>query len=107
MLIWGTRVSLLQAFGYSIALGGLIYYKLGAEKLKAYFSEGGRAWTDYGFRHPARRWIIILGGIAVTFLLIFGGLAPHYAPQYDPTAYLANSRYLQPLIGDKATSGTT
>ncbi|KAI9791181.1 MAG: hypothetical protein M1816_004173 [Peltula sp. TS41687] len=107
MMIWGTRVTALQAFGYTIALGGLIYYKLGAEKLKAYFSEGGRTWMDYGFKYPARRKIMVFVATAVTLLLIFVGLAPHYAPQYDPTAYLANSRYLHPLAGDKPASGPT
>lgn len=32
--IWGTHVSGLQFFGYSIALGGLVYYKLGAAGIK-------------------------------------------------------------------------
>lgn len=34
MMIFRDPVSGLQAFGYSIALGGLVYYKLGADKLK-------------------------------------------------------------------------
>lgn len=35
--IWGTHVSGLQFFGYSIALGGLMYYKLGANGIKEIF----------------------------------------------------------------------
>lgn len=31
--IWHSPVSMLQMFGYSIALGGLMYYKLGAEQI--------------------------------------------------------------------------
>ncbi|QSS60073.1 DUF250 domain-containing protein, partial [Histoplasma capsulatum] len=31
---WKTPVTPLQLFGYSIALGGMLYYKLGAEKFK-------------------------------------------------------------------------
>lgn len=34
MMIFHDPVSGLQAFGYSIALGGLVYYKLGSDKLK-------------------------------------------------------------------------
>lgn len=34
ILIWGTNVTSLQFFGYSIALGGLVYYKLGAKGIK-------------------------------------------------------------------------
>ena len=32
MVIFGDPVTLQQYFGYSIALAGLVYYKLGAEK---------------------------------------------------------------------------
>ncbi|KAL8762589.1 MAG: hypothetical protein Q9184_001443 [Pyrenodesmia sp. 2 TL-2023] len=57
--IWGKEVTPLQFFGYSIALGGLIYFKLGAETLKAKLSDAGRTWADYGVRHPALRKIIV------------------------------------------------
>ncbi len=103
MMIWGTQVTPLQMFGYSIALGGLVYYKLGAEKLKEYFSQGGRAWADYGVRHPVLRKMMIFVGILLFVFLLLGGLAPTYAPDYDPKAYLTNSRYVSSLIGDKAT----
>ncbi|TGZ78575.1 duf250 domain protein membrane protein [Ascodesmis nigricans] len=33
IIYWGTTVTFLQFFGYAIALGGLVYYKLGAEKI--------------------------------------------------------------------------
>ena len=33
IMIWGTAVTLLQFFGYSVALCGLVYYKLGAETI--------------------------------------------------------------------------
>jgi O-antigen ligase len=33
IIIWGTTVTLLQFLGYSVALGGLVWYKLGAEKV--------------------------------------------------------------------------
>lgn len=39
ILIWGTYVSGLQFLGYSIALGGLVYYKLGIEGLRGLFGE--------------------------------------------------------------------
>ena len=80
-----------------------MYYKLGADKLKEYFSQGGRAWADYGARHPAARKVIIFSAILLFIFLLFGGLAPTYAPAYDPKAYLTNSRYVSSLMGDKAT----
>ncbi|PWW73073.1 TPT-domain-containing protein [Tuber magnatum] len=33
MIIWGNPVTILQFFGYSIAISGLLYYKMGAEKI--------------------------------------------------------------------------
>jgi hypothetical protein len=33
IIIYGTTVTLLQFVGYSVALGGLVWYKLGGEKI--------------------------------------------------------------------------
>lgn len=86
MMIWGTEVSPLQFFGYSIALCGLVYYKLGAEQLKDYFGQGSRAWADFGSRRPALRKIIVFGVALLVLFILLGGLAPKYAPAYDPKA---------------------
>lgn len=80
-----------------------MYYKLGADKLKEYFREGGRVWADYGVRHPVLRKLIIFAGILLFVFLLLGGLAPTYAPAYDPKAYLTNSRYVSSLMGEKGT----
>ncbi|KAK8020564.1 hypothetical protein PG990_005702 [Apiospora arundinis] len=37
MLIWGAPVTLLQAFGYSIALVGMFYYSMGPDTTNAHF----------------------------------------------------------------------
>lgn len=37
MLIWGAPVTLMQAFGYSIALLGMFYYSLGPDTANAHF----------------------------------------------------------------------
>ncbi|KAK0634854.1 triose-phosphate transporter family-domain-containing protein [Bombardia bombarda] len=82
MVIWGTQVSGLQFFGYSIALGGMVYYKLGYEALKGYAGEAGRQWADFGNRQPVlRRIAIIVFAIMLIFVLL-GGFAPSYAPEY-------------------------
>ena len=52
MAIWGTQVSGLQFFGYSIALCGMVYYKLGAETLKNYAGEASRQWAEFGNSRP-------------------------------------------------------
>lgn len=52
MLIWGTIVGSLQAFGFSIALVGLVYYSIGYDGFAASAS-GIVAWFS-GFRHVAQ-----------------------------------------------------
>ncbi|PSR83242.1 duf250 domain protein membrane protein [Coniella lustricola] len=84
MIIWGTEVSGLQFFGYSIALGGMVYYKLGAETLKGYAGEAGRHWAEMGQTRPAMRKLIIIGSFVLFLFLLFGGVAPKYAPDYVP-----------------------
>lgn len=90
--IWGKPVTGLQFFGYSIALAGLVYFKLGGDTIKAKFSDGGRAWADYGARHPALRKVIVFVGMLILALVVLVGLAPSVG--YD-------SKYLSSVVGDK------
>jgi hypothetical protein len=76
MIIFLDPVSPLQAFGYSIALAGLVYYKLGAEKIKGYIAEGQRSWQEYGTRAPVMRKVIIAGLALLAVFVLLGGLAP-------------------------------
>ncbi|KAL8861887.1 MAG: hypothetical protein Q9178_001756 [Gyalolechia marmorata] len=90
--IWGKPVTGLQFFGYSIALAGLVYFKLGADTLKAKCSDAGRAWADYGVRHPALRKVIVFVGMLVLVSVILIGLAPSVG--YD-------SKYLSSVVGQR------
>jgi hypothetical protein len=80
MLIWGTQVSLTQFFGYSIALGGLLYYKLGADQLKQHVSQAGRSWAEFGANRPVARKLVIGGLVFTTILILLAGLGPTVAP---------------------------
>ncbi|KAB8259197.1 triose-phosphate transporter family-domain-containing protein [Aspergillus pseudonomiae] len=79
MMIWQTPVTGTQFFGYSIALIGLVYYKLGGDKIKEYTGQANRAWAEYGANHPAKRKSIIIGAIVLIFFLLAGSMAPSYA----------------------------
>ncbi|PYH82827.1 UDP-galf transporter [Aspergillus uvarum CBS 121591] len=81
MMIWQTPVTGLQFFGYSIALVGLVYYKLGGDKIKEYAGQANRAWAEYGVTHPAQRKFIIIGAGLLIFFLLMGSMAPSYAPE--------------------------
>ncbi|KAF4255860.1 hypothetical protein KXW14_008733 [Aspergillus fumigatus] len=81
MMIWQTPVTPLQFFGYSIALIGLIYYKLGGDKIREYAGQANRSWAEYGANHPAQRKSIIIGAVVLIFFLLIGSMAPSYAPE--------------------------
>jgi drug/metabolite transporter (DMT)-like permease len=91
MLIWGTKISGLQAFGYSIAICGMLYYKLGQKELKPFISEAGRRWAEFGATRPVARKLLVLVVFIITVFILLGGLAPTYAPEYDPKNYIKNS----------------
>ncbi|KAL9131310.1 MAG: hypothetical protein Q9217_000745 [Psora testacea] len=80
--IWGTHISALQCFGYSIAIFGLVYYKLGAATIKAQFSEINRSWAEYGAKRPVMRKLISFGFVLGLVFMIMVGLAPTVG--YDP-----------------------
>jgi len=86
MLIFADPVSGLQAFGYSIALGGLVYYKLGGEKLKEYIGAAGRSWAEFGAVKPVARRVVIIGAAFLFFVLVLGGASSSgvVPEQYDP-----------------------
>lgn len=84
MLIWGTHVSALQFFGYSIALGGMVYYKLGYDQIKGYVTEGGRRWAQFGASKPILRQLsIVVFGLFV-ILALLGGLT-RGSPAINPS----------------------
>ncbi|KAL7274450.1 hypothetical protein RUND412_002643 [Rhizina undulata] len=94
VIIWGSTVTGLQIFGYAIALGGLVYYKLGADKLREHYiklrKDGTLAWQEYGKRHPAWRKATIAGGVMIIFMIAVGGMYPRY-PSDDMDVIVGNS----------------
>jgi hypothetical protein len=87
MMLFHDPVSLLQAFGYSIALGGLMYYKLGGETLKEYIGQGSMAWAEFGQTRPALRKMLIFATVCISFFLVIGSLGPKYAPDQTNKLY--------------------
>lgn len=90
MIIWGTQVTGLQFFGYSIALGGMVYYKLGYEAIKGYAGEAGRQWADFGNKQPVLRRVAVILLVLLTVFVLLGGLAP--ASGIDPKDYLHEAK---------------
>lgn len=101
MVIFRDPVSGLQVFGYGIALSGLIYYKLGAEKLKEYFGQGGRSWAEYRATHPAMSKLIIFAVAVCVLFIVLGGLFP-----YVPSEARASVKNSLPDYFSKAQGST-
>lgn len=101
MFIFGDPVTITQMFGYGIALCGLVYYKLGAQRIKDYVAEGKRSWDDYGQRQPVMRKVIVFGLVLLGIFLVITGLTPRITTEYDPSGYAKTK--IGELLGEKGT----
>lgn len=99
MLIFRDPVSGLQMFGYTIALGGLVYYKLGAENLKQYLGEGNRQWSEYGAKHPAMKKCLIFGGVIFVLFVVLGGVGSFLPVSYSETMKAKVDSYVGSAAG--------
>jgi hypothetical protein len=95
MLLFGDPVSLLQAFGYGIALAGLMYYKLGADVAKDLVGQSSLAWAEFGANRPATRKLLIFALLGVTGFVLLGGLAPRIAPESTQKIYDGIGTYVR------------
>ena len=74
MVIFGDPVTGQQYFGYGIALGGLVYYKLGAEKIQALTTDARLQLAEARRNHPARvKMVAICALLGVVTIVILGG----------------------------------
>lgn len=94
ILIWGTVISGLQTFGYSIAIIGMLYYKLGDKELKPWIAEGSRRWQEFGQNKPITRKLLIIVMVVGTFVMLIGGLGGSgMAGEYvDTSKYLEKAK---------------
>lgn len=69
MMIFRDPVTAQQFFGYSIALAGLVYYKLGAEKIQTLATDVRLQVGEYRRSNPAQAKAIV-AGVAVTVILL-------------------------------------
>ncbi|PSR80806.1 triose-phosphate transporter family-domain-containing protein [Coniella lustricola] len=78
LVIFHDPVTLQQYFGYSIALGGLCYYKLGAEKLQSALTDARLHFGSMRHNHPARAkgaaGFLVFGGILFAAYLFWPSL---------------------------------
>lgn len=73
MVIFGDPVSGQQYVGYSIALGGLVYYKLGAEKLQALANDTKLSFNEARRNHPAKvKLIAMCAALGFVTIVVLG-----------------------------------
>lgn len=88
MLIFHDPVTGQQFFGYSIALAGLVYYKLGPEKMKSLVTDARLQSTQYRQKNPARTKVIGIFAIISVVLWAFWMWGPSSS---DYTQYVKTS----------------
>ena len=77
MAIFGDPVAPLQYFGYTIALGGLMYYKLGGDKMKQMGTDARLTVGNFQRENPMAAKVIVgcsvVGVVLVILYSCFGG----------------------------------
>lgn len=68
MILFHDPVTGQQFFGYSIALAGLVYYKLGPDKIQSLAKDTQLQISQYRQNNPARA---KLAGAAAVFIVVF------------------------------------
>ncbi|THC98075.1 hypothetical protein EYZ11_002427 [Aspergillus tanneri] len=76
MVIFLDPVTMQQFFGYSIALAGLVYYKLGAEKIKSLTTDVRLQMVDYQRNNPVKSKLVVLAAVACAGLLVLCAASP-------------------------------
>lgn len=99
-LIFHDPVTGIQIGGYGVALSGLIYYKLGAEKMKEYFGQGTKSIANYRQTHPALAKLIMFGIFVFFIIVVMGGLFSFAPSEYTSSAQAR----VNSLWGDKTQS---
>ncbi|KAJ5757489.1 uncharacterized protein N7511_006183 [Penicillium nucicola] len=81
MLIFRDPVTGQQFFGYSIALAGLCYYKLGGEKIQTLATDVRLQVGEYNRSNPAATKGIAIGGVCfIVLLVLYSGSPASVAP---------------------------
>ncbi|KAJ5107227.1 sugar phosphate/phosphate translocator [Penicillium angulare] len=76
MMLFHDPVTPLQFFGYSIALAGLCYYKLGAEKMQSLTTDVRLQVGEYRRANPGKAKVIAAGAVVSVILIVLYSGAP-------------------------------
>lgn len=82
MVIFRDPVSLTQAFGYSIALGGLVFYKLGGDGIKNSARDAQLYLGTLRQNNPARAKALVFGGVILILTIVVLAFWPAIPSEY-------------------------
>ncbi|KAF8440585.1 triose-phosphate transporter family-domain-containing protein [Terfezia claveryi] len=82
VVIWNSPLTVLQIFGYSIALGGLVLYKIGPNNVKE--AVAGFQVVGFGRRYRAIQKAITACCGLILVILTLGTIYPHYIEKPRP-----------------------
>lgn len=82
MLIFHDPVTGQQFFGYSVALAGLVYYKLGADKMQSLATDARLQFADYRQKNPARTKLVGIVGLLLIVSWAFWMWGPMSGGEY-------------------------
>lgn len=86
MMIFRDPVTAQQFFGYSIALAGLVYYKLGADKIQTLAADTRLQIAQYRQNNPARAKLVGIVAVVAFVGLAFWVWVPASATGYGDYA---------------------
>ncbi len=101
MMIWGTIVTSLQFLGYAIALGGLIYYKLGGEVIGHHLSPVTSRWSNFRASRPGLSRFVTL--MAIIFFIYIVVCSAGYEPDMDHEKYAEMAKGYYDTVKNKAS----
>lgn len=87
MVIFQDPVAPLQFFGYSIALGGLVWYKLGADGVKNGIRDSQLAFAQMQQNNPARAKGLVIAAVLIGGFLIVYSFFPSLMGIEQQTPY--------------------
>ncbi|KAG0643949.1 triose-phosphate transporter family-domain-containing protein [Tuber brumale] len=93
MIIWGNPVTILQFFGYSIALSGLLYYKLGADKISEQYAHLRGLQLGTGSLTNRR---LRIGTASLFTVIVLGTMYHGRYPTRDTTSVGVQTSYSSP-----------
>lgn len=79
MVVWHSPVTMLQVFGCSISLCGLVFYALPKSRIREHSSQANTVWSEKCVDRWTRNKVLIISGGILCLFQLFEGAAVGYS----------------------------